>query len=272
MAEAYLRALPLTFLPLQGNGDNAQDQGDEILVHLSLFDHWADLYGGRPMLVLLAHHEVGTERLVCIGHHHTEATDLVYVPRWILENLACDMTGGTTLYVQPWLDVVPSATHLVLRPLEEVPAGTDLRSAVEEKLDRYHVLETGSLLPLRLGTGEEVTLYVEHTEPALRVALGGEVTVEFLDRATVGAEGEAEAALEAAEERVPTPIPEAPAVLHPEEVAAAGAGAGASTGHVLGTADERFANFAQQTAEERMAAIRASWLERLASMRKETSE
>ena len=242
MAEAYLRALPLTFLPLQGNGDYSQDGGDEILVHLSLFDHWADLYGGRPMLVRLANYEIGTERLVCIGHHHTEATDLVYVPRWILENLACDMTGGTTLYVQPWLDIIPSATHLVLRPLDEVPAGTDLRAAVEAKLDRYHVLETGSLLPLRLGTGEEVTLYVEHTEPALQVALGGEVTVEFLS--ATGAE---------AEERVPTPVPEAPAILNAEGV---GAGAGAT----------------QQTAEERMATIRASWLERLATMRKETSE
>lgn len=251
--EAYLRALPLTFLPLQGNGDTLQDEGDEILVHLSLFDHWADLYGGRPMLVRLAHYEIGTERLACIGHHHNEATDLVYVPRWILENLACDMTGGTTLLVQQWLEVVPSATHLVLRPLDEVPTGTDLRAAVEAKLDRYHVLETGSLLPLRLDTGEEVTLYVEHTEPALQVALGGEVTVEFLDRATVGAEGEAEAALEAAEERVPTPIPEAPAILHP---GGAGAGAGAT----------------EQTAEERMATIRESWLQRLASMRKDAAE
>jgi hypothetical protein len=252
--ESYLRALPITFLPLQGNGDNIDDEGDEILVHLSLFDHWADLYGGRPMLVMLANHYVGAERLVCIGHHHTEATDLVYVPRWILENLACDMTGGTTLHVQPWLDVVPSATHLVLRPLDEVPAGTDLRSVVEAKLDRYHVLETGSLLPIRLDTGQEIVLSVEHTEPALRVALGGEVTVEFLS--TTGAE---------AEERVPTPIPEAPIVLHPEVAAAGGAGASASTGHVLGTADERFANFAQQTPEERAATIRAAWIRRMAA-------
>jgi hypothetical protein len=257
MAEAYLRALPLSFLPLQGNGDHSEDEGDEILVHLRLFDRWADLYGGKPMLVMVANHTAGTERLVCIGHHHTEESDLVYVPRWILENLACDMTGGTTLHVQPWLSVVPSATHIVLRPLDPVPAGTDMRSAVEAKLDRYHVLETGTTLPLRLNTGDEIILSVELTEPAVRVALGGEVTVEFLG---MGSEEEA------SEERVPTPLPEEPACLYAE------AGAGAGAGHMLGTADESLANLGEQTTEERLATIRASWLRRLASSRKEKSE
>jgi len=262
MAEAYLRALPLSFLPLQGNGDQSGDEGDEILVHLSLFDHWADLYGGRPMLVMVANHVAGAERLVCIGHHHTEETDLVYVPRWILETLASDMTGGTTLHVQPWLDVVPSATHLVIRPLDPVPPGVDLRAAVEAKLDRYHVLETGTTLPLRLNLDPEITLYVEHTEPALRVALGGEVTVEFLDQVTAGAEAEAEAALEA--ERVPTPVPvAAPALLVPE-AAAGGAGAGASASTV-GSTESSGVNLRAQTAEERAATIRASWLRRMAS-------
>lgn len=261
MAEAYLRALPLSFLPLQGNGDQSADEGDEILVHLSLFDHWADLYGGRPMLVMVANHIAGAERLVCIGHHHTEESDLVYVPRWILETLVCDMTGGTTLHVQPWLDVVPSATHLVIRPLDPVPPGIDLRAAVEAKLDRYHVLETGTTLPLRLNLDPEITLYVEHTEPALRVALGGEVTVEFLDQAT---------AEEVEEERVPTPVPAAaPTLLIPEAAGGAGAGASASTGATVGTTDPSDVNLRAQTAEERAATIRASWLRRMASEFKE---
>ena len=253
MAEAYLRALPLSFLPLQGNGDQSADEGDEILVHLSLFDRWVDLYGGKPMLVMVANHTAGTERLVCIGHHHTEESDLVYVPRWILETLVCDMTGGTTLHVQAWLSVVPSATHLVIRPLDPVPADIDLRAAVEAKLDRYHVLETGTTFPLRLNLDPEITLYVEHTEPALRVALGGEVTVEFL------------------QERVPTPMPAEQALLVPEEEAAppaaggAGAGIYTGTGNVLGTAATGVVDLHTQTAEERAATIRASWLRRMAS-------
>ena len=239
-----MRALPLTFLPLQGGRDYVKDEGDEILVHLSLFDHWVDLYEGKPMLAMLSHHEAGIDRLVCIGHQHTEETDVVYVPRWILENLASDMTGNTVLHVQPWFDVVPSATHLVLRSLDPVPPYIDLRAAIEAKLDRYHVIETGSTLSLYSGIGSEITVYVERTEPEFRVSLGGEVSVEFI------------------EERVPTPIPDPPAIIEVPADELVGSGAGAGAGAGTGATD-RNEEAPVQTAEERMAAIRASWIRRM---------
>jgi hypothetical protein len=104
-----------------------------------------------------------------------------------------------------------------------------------------------------LNLDPEITLYVEHTEPALRVTLGGEVTVEFL------------------QERVPTPMPELPALLVPAEAAAppaaggAGVGVYIGTGNVIGATATGAVALHAQTAEERAATIRASWLRRMAS-------
>jgi hypothetical protein len=56
----------------------------------------------------------------------------------------------------------------------------DVRAAVEEYLDRFHVLEPATMMTVPVGH-IDIHMYVERTEPTPLVRLGGEVVVEFLE-------------------------------------------------------------------------------------------
>jgi hypothetical protein len=56
----------------------------------------------------------------------------------------------------------------------------DVRAAVEAYLDRFHVLEPATMMTIPVGY-LDIPMYVERTEPAPLVRLGGEVVVEFLE-------------------------------------------------------------------------------------------
>jgi hypothetical protein len=56
----------------------------------------------------------------------------------------------------------------------------DVREAVEQYLDRFHVLEPATMMTVPVGH-MEIHMYVERVEPAPLVRLGGEVVVEFLE-------------------------------------------------------------------------------------------
>jgi hypothetical protein len=158
------------------------EAGDEIIVPDSLLHKWMDLFApGTPMLCRLTNVEKDLSRIVCVGS--SDQSNAAYVPCWILEHLGYALDKDEQVFLSPYLEEIPSAQRISLRPLDNAAYHTDLRQAFETYLDRFHVMEAGTTLSLPLEElgGYEVCSFVEAVEPPGIVRLGGEVQIEFLE-------------------------------------------------------------------------------------------
>lgn len=159
---------------------------DTVRIHRFVLEKWIsqDIFTeGSSMLVEIRNEHTGITRICPIGGHHTQSRSQVFLPGWIMNNLGLEEHDFQQyIHVQPFLETLPSATKIVLKPLDTAIYHTDIRECFEKALDRYHVLEKGTMLKVcveALGN-YEVMAYVDEIEPADRVHLGGEVVVDFL--------------------------------------------------------------------------------------------
>ena len=176
--DCFLPIRPLLFLDQTA----ILEAGDEIIVPESLLHKWMDLFApGTPMLCRLTHVEKDLSRIVCVGS--SDQSNAAYVPRWILDHLGYASEEDEQVFLSPYLEEIPSAQRISLRPMDNAAYHTDLRQAFETYLDRFHVMEAGTTLSLPLEElgGYEVCSFVEAVEPPGIVRLGGEVQIEFLE-------------------------------------------------------------------------------------------
>jgi len=167
----------LNFLDQEG----ILEAGDEIIIPENVMHEWMELFpAGTSMLAKMTNMDAGTERVVCIGS--ADKSNYIFAPQWILEQLCC---GGEEplVYIAPYLEVVPPAQRISIKPMDNAGYHTDLRDAFERYLDRFHVMEAGTTLcvPLEELGNYELYAYVEQVVPAGIVRLGGEVQIEFLE-------------------------------------------------------------------------------------------
>jgi hypothetical protein len=197
------------------------EAGDEIIVPRKVLDQWMDLFPpGMPMLARLTNMETDTGRIVCIGS--SDSSDATYVPRWILEHLGYSGSDDQQVYMSPYLEEIPQAIRISLRPMDNAAYHSDLRKAFETYLDRFHVMESGTTicLPLEELGGYEVCSFVEQVEPFGIVRLGGEVQIEFLEPEGGIPEHEEPPSVPAVENEVVTEIPVLQKVPTKEELEA----------------------------------------------------
>jgi hypothetical protein len=174
MTDTVLPIRPLCFLEhtpiIEGS--------DEIAIPKWLFESWLDLFPpSTPMLVAIKAVDTGTERHVCVNGAGPD--DAVYCPNWILDNLGLQGEGDDCVTLVPYTGEIEAATKISIRLLADA-GDLDVREAVEEYLDRFHVLEPATMMMVPVGY-LDVPMYVECVEPAPLVRLGGEVIVEFLE-------------------------------------------------------------------------------------------
>lgn len=174
MTDTVLPIRPLCFLEhtpiIEGS--------DEIAIPKWLFESWLDLFPpSTPMLVTIKTVDTGTERHVCVNGSGPD--DAVYCPNWILDNLGLHGDGDDCVTLVPYTGEIEVATKICIRLLGDA-GDLDVREAVEQYLDRFHVLEPATMITIPVGY-MEVPMYVERVEPAPLVRLGGEVIVEFLE-------------------------------------------------------------------------------------------
>uniref|UniRef100_A0A6C0APY3 Ubiquitin fusion degradation protein n=1 Tax=viral metagenome TaxID=1070528 RepID=A0A6C0APY3_9ZZZZ len=174
--EELLPIRSLTFVEVD------KEHSDEILVPRSVLQRWMEHYPpGCPLLATLTNPETEQVQTVCIGSHNPDTNDrTVYAPLWIMDQISTTIDDPVSL--QPLFEQPLAATKLVLKPLDKLAYDTDFRSVMEEYLDMFHVLQTGTTLtvPVKDLGGYEISVYVETTEPDLVVRLGGEVEVEIV--------------------------------------------------------------------------------------------
>jgi len=204
---------PVTFL------DNPNVvSGDEIVVPKPVFDRWLELFPpGAPLLARLTNPVTDTTRIVCIGGQDT-VNNCIFAPPSVTEALE-----GEEIRIDPFQEELPSASKLYLRLIDMEPMdGIDLRQAVENHLDTYHVLALGTTLrvPVTELGDTEVAFYVEDIEPAPLVRIGGEVLLEILSTQIEPAVAEAVVTETAVAEATATETPVNTVVesLTPEQV------------------------------------------------------
>jgi hypothetical protein len=114
--------------------------------------------------------------------------------------------------IEPYLEEIPAAIRISLRPMDNAGYHSDLRTAFEQYLDRFHTMEAGTtlLVPLEDLGGYEICAFVEAVEPPGIVRLGGEVQLEFLEPEG----GVPEEQVPEPNTVVPVPVP----VLTPEQI------------------------------------------------------
>lgn len=174
--EEILPIRSLTFVEVD------KEHSDEILVPRSVLQAWMDHYPpGCPLLATLTNPITEQVQTVCIGSHNSDTTDrTVYAPLWIMDQISTVTDDPVSL--QPLFEQPLTATKLVLKPLDKLAYDTDFRSVIEEYLDMFHVLQTGTTLtvPVKDLGGYEIAVLVETTEPDVVVRLGGEVEFEIV--------------------------------------------------------------------------------------------
>ena len=174
MTDTVLPIRPLCFLEhtpiIEGS--------DEIAIPKWLFESWLDLFPpSTPMLVVIKAVDTGIERYVCVNGSGPD--DAVYCPNWILDNLGLHGDGDDCVTLVPYTGEIEPATKICIRLLGDA-GDLDVREAVEQYLDRFHVLEPATMMTVPVGH-IDIHMYVERVEPAPLVRLGGEVIVEFLE-------------------------------------------------------------------------------------------
>ena len=151
---------------------------DEVAIPKWLFEGWLDLYPpGTPMILAMKAIDTGMERHACVNGSGPD--DAVYCPNWILESMGLSGEGEDYINLLPYTGEIEAATKISIRLLGDA-GEQDVRSAVEAYLDRFHVLEPATMMTIPVGY-LDIPMYVERTEPAPLVRLGGEVVVEFLE-------------------------------------------------------------------------------------------
>jgi hypothetical protein len=117
------------------------------------------------------------ERYLCVNGSGPD--DAVYCPNWILENMGLGGEAEEYVTLLPHTEEIETATKISIRLLGDA-GSLDVRSAVESYIDRFHVLEAGTMLTVPVSE-IEIPMFVERVEPSCLVRLGGEVIVEFLE-------------------------------------------------------------------------------------------
>jgi hypothetical protein len=169
--------------------NTSKSNNDEISVHRSVLTKWMDKYNypvGQSLLVRLTNPLTDSSRICCLGEPHMESSRKnLYIPSWLLENIGLSEEYSEDCYVtiEPFLDVIPSATKIYLKPLDNAIYHDDIRDCFEKALDTFHVLEKGCMLTIMIEAlgGYKVSAYVDNLEPNTIVKIGGEVEVEFLE-------------------------------------------------------------------------------------------
>ena len=151
---------------------------DEIVIPKWLFESWIDLFPpSTPMIITIKAIDTGMERYLCVNGSGPD--DAVYCPNWILENMGLGGEAEEYVTLLPHTEEIETDTKISIRLLGDA-GSLDVRSAVESYIDRFHVLEAGTMLTVPVSE-IEIPMFVERIEPSCLVRLGGEVIVEFLE-------------------------------------------------------------------------------------------
>ena len=147
-------------------------------VHLSQFDFNRWFSNSNGLMAVKIYNDNDEFRVCSVGAPHSNANESVYIPQQITEDLKTVDYGNEHVWIEPITEDIPSATKLVLRPYNSSFFEFDTNDLLRDELDKYFVIQEGITIKVNV-YGIDHLLYMEGTEPAPIVKLGGEVSIEF---------------------------------------------------------------------------------------------
>ncbi len=231
--------LPYSYAPLSYEWVSQPEATDIIYVHRKEFMRFAermDVDGGGLIVSLnFMGCPYGLYTIpVRIGGYHTDDTDLIYGPSWMIESAGYDAGDLNTVSLSIYDEDIPSATSIdiVLMDVGSAIYSSETKEMFETALTMYGCIKKESAIQLHLAE-LDMTVYgfVTDVKPANIARFNGEVEVNIM----VGHE-------EPKQKVIPImPIP---------------------TEHSIPITPPSEPEFKQPSVEERRAAIRASWANR----------
>lgn len=167
--------------------DSCKELSDEIVIPSYYLNKIMEEFEDDEMLyVNLTNTETGQIYLVAFGSSHNYDKNIIYAPQWILDLIGCTGNCDSVITVEK-ADVIdiPSATKIVIKPLDPVAFEIDTLACFEKAFMNLHSIREGTTFPIpipELGKDYTIFAHIEKVEPvSLARIINGEVDVEFIN-------------------------------------------------------------------------------------------
>lgn len=167
--------------------DNCQELSDEIILPSYAVNKLMESFDDNESLyITLTNTNTNLTYLVTIGSPHSYDKNTIFAPQWILELIGCNGICDSVITVKK-ADVsdIPSATKIVIKPLDPIAFELDTREFFEKALMNIHSIKEGITIPIpvpQLGKDYVTYAHIEKVEPAaLSRIINSEVEVEFIN-------------------------------------------------------------------------------------------
>lgn len=123
--------------------------------------------------------------IVAIGGAHTYDKNIIYAPQWILDIIACIADNSIIKLHRVNMDMIRSATKIVIKPLDPMAFEINTLACFEKALMNIHTIKEGITIAIaseELGPDYTIFAHIEKVEPAsISRISAGEVNVEFIN-------------------------------------------------------------------------------------------
>ena len=167
--------------------DNCQELSDEIILPSYAVNKLMESFDDNESLyITLTNTNTNLTYLVTIGSPHSYDKNTIFAPQWILELIGCNGICDSVIEIKKAdISEIPSATKIIIKPLDPIAFELDTRELFEKALMNIHSIKEGITIPItvpELGRGYITYAHIEKVEPAgLSRIINSEVEVEFIN-------------------------------------------------------------------------------------------
>jgi len=175
----YLHSLENRYV--EGDPEYKYNKTDGIIIPLFL---WNQYLNSCLSTMIVRLKQGNTTQIAVVTGYHEDDHDSIYGP----SSFFYTMKNETVVLEELWIphseeEVLPLATKIHLRPLDNEVYKADIEKEVSTHLSNFQTLQSGQtiVVPIESLNGALVDMYVEKCEPTDEVILRGDVVLELLE-------------------------------------------------------------------------------------------
>jgi hypothetical protein len=167
--------------------ENCQELSDEIILPTFYLNRIIDHFDNNETLYVdITNIDKNLTTIVTIGTAHSYDKNIIYAPQWILDLIGCSGNCDSAIKIKKAdMTTIPSATKIVIKPLDPIAFDIDTRACFENAFMNLHSIKeniTMSIPVPQFGKNFTMFAYIEKVEPASTSRItAGDVDVEFIN-------------------------------------------------------------------------------------------
>lgn len=167
--------------------DNCDELSDEIILPAYSINRLIDSFEDNETLYInLTNTDTNLSYIVTIGTPHNYDKNTIFAPQWILELIGCNGNCDSVIKISKAdTSIIPSATKIVIKPLDPIAFELDTRQVFEKAFMNLHSIKEGITIPIpvpQLGKDYLTYAHIEKVEPEpISRIVNSEVEVEFIN-------------------------------------------------------------------------------------------